>query len=133
MFLLLGLLALGGSPRLGLLSTLRDVGGDLLGQVLAGLLGVVFLAVLWKLWAGVRDTFFPGMVRVTENGVSYRFSRMAFERIEEVSATLPIEVVGDRRILRLAESFCPRGAAADVAHELQRLIIEVATRAPRGI
>jgi hypothetical protein len=130
LLLLLTLFVLGISFPTHLPSILREVGGDLLEQVLAGLLGVGLLVLLWMLWRGVRDTFFPGTVRVTEGGVSYRGSRMAFDRIEEVIAGPPIEVVGDRRILRLAPSFCPPAATGAVAHELQRLILEVAPRSP---
>ena len=133
MILLPTLFVLGGAFKTGLMSTLRDAEGDLLEQVLAGLLGIVVLTLLWKLWQGVRDTFLPGTVRVTKRGVSYRRSRMAFEQIEEVTATLPIEVVGDRRILSLADSFCPPAATGAVAHELQRLILEVAPREPSGV
>lgn len=122
MILLPTLLVLGGSSQTGLLSSPRETGAICCKQVLAGLLGVVILALVWKLGQGVRDNFSPGTVRVTERGVSYRGSSMAFEEIEEVTANVPIEVVGDRRFLRLA-----------VARELTRLIIEVAPRAPRGI
>jgi hypothetical protein len=38
---------------------------------------------------GVRDAFFPGTVRITDRGVSYRFSRMAFREIEEMTTTHP--------------------------------------------
>jgi hypothetical protein len=37
-------------------------------------------------------------------------------------------VVGDRRILRLAESFCPPAALSAVAHEIQRLVLEIGER-----
>lgn len=110
----------------GLLSTLREASGDLLDRVFLGLIGVVALALLWQLWKGARDTFFPGVVGVTENGVSYRGRRMAFDEIEEVIAGVPIEIVGDRRILSLAVSYCPREAVGPAAHEIQRLILEVA-------
>ena len=104
--------------------------GDLMTQVLTALMGVVTLVMLWFAWTGVRDTFFPGTVRITERGVSYRFRRMKFKHIEEVTAAGVIEIVGDRRILSLAESFCPPAATAAVVHELQRLIIEVASTSP---
>ncbi len=120
---------LAGSARLDLVSFLREAAGDVLERILAGLLGVVLLAALWKVGQGLRDTFFPGSVRVTGRGVSYRGSSLAFGEIEEVTATVPIEIIGDRRILRLANSFCPPAATTAVAHELQRLIVEVAPRA----
>src|SRR4051812_32524683 len=49
---------------------------DPLGRVLVGGFVVVCLVMLWLAIQGVRDTFFPGTVRVTDRGVSYRFSRM---------------------------------------------------------
>lgn len=117
----------------GLLSTLRDASGDLLDGVFLGLMGVVALAVLCQLWKGARDTFFPGVVGVTERGLSYRGRRMSFDEIEEVIVGVPIEIVGDRRILSLAVSYCPREAIGPLAHEIQRLILEVAPQgaAPR--
>jgi len=105
---------------------------DLLFQVLFSLFGVVILVFLWMVVTGVRDAFFPGTVRITDRGVSYRFSRMAFREIEELTATYPIELIGDRRTLTLGETFCRPGAAQTVAHELQRLIIEVAEANPHA-
>jgi hypothetical protein len=118
-------------------STLEFVGQvrasqDLLYQVLLALFGVVALAFLWMVVAGVRDAFFPGTVRITDRGVSYRFSRMAFREIEELTTTHPIELIGDRRTLTLGETFCQPAAAETVAHELQRLIIEVAEANPHA-
>ena len=57
---------------------------------------------------------------------------MAFREIEELTATYPIELIGDRRTLTLGETFCRPGAAQTVAHELQRLIIEVAEANPHA-
>jgi hypothetical protein len=114
-----------------ILSSLREE-GDLVMPVLAGLMGVVVLVLLWIAARGVRDTFFPGTVRVTDRGVSYRGSRIAFREIEEVTATFPIELIGDRRSLTLGETFCSPGAAKAVAHEIQRLIIEVAEANPHA-
>jgi hypothetical protein len=126
--LVLALFPLGGSTYYGLTTSIWN--GDPLAQVLGALMGIVVLAVLGFAYVGVRDTFFPGTVRITERGVSYRGRRMRFNQIEEVTATSPIEIVGDRRILRLAETFCPAAATTAVAHELQRLIIEVASSTP---
>lgn len=117
--------------RTGAMSSLTE-SGDPLGQVLLGLMGVVVLVFLWLVFTGVRDTFFPGTVRVTDRGVSYRWSRMPFRQIEEVTATFPIELIGDRRSLTLGETFCSRVAAKAVAHEIQRLIIEVAEANPHA-
>jgi hypothetical protein len=113
-----------------LASALHDE--DPLGRVLGGLFGVVILVLLWLVLQGVRDTFFPGVVLVTDRGVSYRFSRMPFRDIEEVTSHFPIEVVGDRRSLVLGTTFCPGAATDAVAHELQRLIIEVAEANPHA-
>ncbi len=121
------------SYNAGLWGTLLDAGGDLLGRVLAALMGVVVLALLFQLGRGARDTFFPGTVRVTERGVAYRGRRMPLSQIEEVTAGLPVEIVGDRRILRLAVSFCPPEATEAVAFEIQRLILQVAPRGPLGV
>ena len=126
LLVLVPLVAVGATSSTGLLSTLREAGGDLLDRVLLGLMGVVALALLWQLWKGARDTFFPGVVCVTDRGVSYRGRRMSFDEVEEVIAGVPIEIVGDRRILNLAVSYCPREAVGPVAHEIQRLILEVA-------
>ena len=92
------------------------------------LVGALF--VIHRVWIGVRDTFFPGTVRITDAGVSYRGRSMRFGQIEEVTATMPIEIVGDRRILTLAETFCPLPATEAVAHELQRLILDAAATSP---
>ena len=105
---------------------------DLVSQVLLGGLGVVALVFLWLMANGVRDTFFPGTVRITDRGVSYRFSRMAFREIEELIPSHPIELIGDRRTLELGQTFCKPGAVKTVAHELQRLIIEVAEANPHA-
>jgi hypothetical protein len=125
------LFALFRSSPSTLLAALREQ-EDLLQQVLLGGMGVVALVFLWLLAQGVRDTFFPGTVRITDRGVSYRFSRMAFRDIEELTATYPIELIGDRRTLILGETFCKPGAVKTVAHELQRLIIEVAEANPHA-
>jgi hypothetical protein len=122
---LVAVLVLGIPGRL--LSALRGTQGDLLERVLAGLLGFVLLALLWKLGWSVREALSPGTLRVTDAGVSYRRSRMAFEEIEEVAATFPVELVGHRRTMRLAPTFCPPAAATAVAHEIQRMILELAT------
>ena len=127
---LMPLVAFGAASHIGLISTLREGNGDLLDRVFLGLMAVVGVALLWKLGQGARDTFFPGAVRVTERGVSYRGRRMTFGEIEEVVAEVPIEIVSDRRTLRLAISFCPRAAVDPLAHELRRLILEVGAKAP---
>jgi hypothetical protein len=113
-----------------LASALRDE--DLFARVLVGLFGVVALVMLGLVAQGVRDTFFPGTVLVTDRGVRYRFSRMPFREIEEITSHFPVEVVGDRRSLALGTTFCPPAATDAVAHELQRLIIEVAEANPHA-
>jgi len=113
------------------LAELREM-DDLYRQVLLAGSGVVILIFLVLIGQAVRDTFFPGTVRVTDRGVSYRGSRMAFREIEELIGTHPIELIGDRRTLKLGETFCSPGATKAVAHELQRLIIEVAEANPHA-
>jgi hypothetical protein len=105
---------------------------DPFARVLLGIFGLVGLLVLWLVLQGVRDTFFPGTVLVTDRGVRYRFSRMSLREIEEVTTQFPIELVGDRRSLALGATFCPAVATDAVAHELQRLIIEVAETYPHA-
>lgn len=114
-----------------ILSSFRDP-DDLMGHVFSGLFGIIGLSLLWVVFKGLRDTFFPGTVSVTDRGVSYRGSRMAFREIEEVTSRVPVEVVGDRRSLTLGDTFCPPAATDAVAHELQRLIIEVAEANPHA-
>jgi hypothetical protein len=116
---------------MGIVSSARHE-EDLLARALLGLFGVVALVILWVVAQGVRDTFFPGTVLVTDRGVSYRFSRMPFREIEEITAHFPVEVVADRRSLALGNTFCPPAATGAVAHELQRLIIEVAETYPHA-
>jgi hypothetical protein len=105
------------------LDAFRD--GDPMAMIFTALFGILLIGMLVAVLKGVRDTFFPGTVRIDDRGVSYRFRRMNFERIEEVTATYPIEIVGDRRTVVLAETFCPPAAIDAVSHELQRLIVEV--------
>lgn len=105
--------------------------GDPLGRVLLGLGSVVACVLAWKIAEGLLDTFRPGTIEINDRGVSYRWRRMAFDRIEEVTAGHRIEIVGDRRVISIAASFCPHAARRPVAHELQRLILEAATR--RGL
>jgi hypothetical protein len=126
------LFVLGAVSGTGLLSTLRSAGGDLLDRIFLGLLAIVLLALLWKLWQGARDTFFPGAIQITEQGVRYRGSRMAFDEIEEVTGSIRIELVGDRRILAIPASFCPAEATNALTRELQRMILEVAPMSPQA-
>ena len=123
---------LAGTVRGGLVAPLADSTGDLLDRVFFGLMVAIIVALLFRLVRGARDTFFPGTVEVTDRGVAYRGRRMAFADIEEVTAIVPIEIVGDKRTLSLPDSFCPRPAAGAVAHELQRLIVEVAPKYTGG-
>jgi len=116
---------LGDTAFLGeLVKSARE--GDPLGVALGGLASLAVLFFLGTVWIGVRDTFFPGTVRVDDDGVTYRGHRMRFRHIEEVTAAPRVEILGDGRILALAETFCPAAATSAVAHELTRLIIEVA-------
>ena len=125
LFLALGLVVLGGSFQYGVWDEATN--GEPFAQVLAALVCVVMLSMVWTAAAGARNTFFPGTVHIDDRGVTYRGRRMRFEHIEEATAGAPIEIVGDGRILKLAETFCPPSATATVVHELQRLILEVAS------
>jgi hypothetical protein len=129
-FLVMGLVILGGSISYGVWTETGK--GDPFAMVMAGLVSVLVLSTLGLAMKGVRDTFFPGVVHINEQGVSYRGSRMRFKQIEEVTATAPIELIGDGRILKLARTFCPMAATPAVVHELQRLIVEVASSHESG-
>jgi len=119
-------LIVGRGGQGGLPEFVQDLENDLLTQVLAGLGGLVLLAVLWKLGRVAREALAPASLRITEAGVSYRHSTIALGDVREVTATLPIEVFGRRRTLRLAGTFCPKEAVSVLAHEIQRMILEVA-------
>jgi hypothetical protein len=105
---------------------------DPTGRWLLAGLGAVGLFSIGLAVQGVRDAFFPGTVLVTDRGVSYRFSRIPFREIEELTSACRIEIIGDRRSLALSRTFCPVQAADAVAHEIQRLIIEVAEANPHA-
>lgn len=113
-------------------SFLEEGRHDPLTQVLAAGMALVLLAMLWIFFQALREALFPGVVRITHEGVAFRGSRMRFDEIEEVTATNPVELVGGRKVLALSESFCRPKAAKVVAHELQRLILEVGSSAPLG-
>jgi hypothetical protein len=115
----------------GMLASLRDR-EDLMGHAFAALFAVLALVFLWILVQGIRDAFFPGRVLVTDRGVSYRFSGMPFREIEEVTSYWPVEVVGDRKSIALCRTFGPGEATDAIAHEIQRLIIEVAEAYPHA-
>ena len=117
----------GGNP----VSAAREMVHDPFGRVLLGLAGVVAGVMAWKLSFALLDTFRPGTIAIDDHGVAYRWSRMKFDRIEEVTTGQRIEIAGDRKVLALPVSFCPHEAKTRVAHELQRLILEAATR--RGL
>ena len=96
------------------------------GQAVLALMAAMACGVLWHGVTSVREALQPGAIEITDRGVRYRGSRMAFDRIEEITSAGSIEIVGDRDVLTIAEWFCPREAVEPVAHELQRLIIETA-------
>ena len=77
--LVAALFAIGGSSPSTVLSMLRDA-KDPFEQVLRALMGVVILVFLSMVARGVRDTFFPGTIRVTDRGVSYRSRASASAR-----------------------------------------------------
>jgi hypothetical protein len=129
------LFALGIGSVIALPAKIREVVpemmGDTLGRVLLGL-GVVIAAVmLFQVARAVGDGLLPGTVRVTPDGVSYRGKRLRFGEIEEVTGGAPIEILGDRRKIRLAASFCPPDARPAVAREIERMIVAVGPTAAR--
>jgi hypothetical protein len=63
--------------------------------VLLGLAGVVLAVVVFQIGRALRDALFPGALRVTPDGLSYRGRRLAFDEIEEVMGGVPIEILGD--------------------------------------
>jgi hypothetical protein len=109
--------------------TVRRMAGDTFGRVLLGLGAAVLLALAWRFARALLDVFRPGAIEVNDRGVSYRWSRMRFSQIEEITTGHGIEIVGDRRVMVIPPSFCPAAAVKPVAHELQRLILETAPRA----
>lgn len=113
------------------LREMRDMWGDEFGKVLLGLGGVVLVVMAFQIARALRDALFPAALLVTPDGVSYRGRRLAFDDIEEVMGGVPIEILGDRRKLRLSASFCPPEARSAVVAEIQRLIVAVAPIAPR--
>ena len=56
--------------------------------------------------------------------------QIAFDHIEEITTSDGIEIVGDRGVLTIPDWFCPREAVGPVVHELKRLILETASKAP---
>src|SRR5262249_13332760 len=72
---------------------------DPMGSVLLAGFALVGLFMAGLALQGVRDSFFPGAVLVTDRGVSYRFARMPFREIEEITSAYRIEIIGDRRSL----------------------------------
>jgi hypothetical protein len=127
----LGAVGLGSIKALP--STVREMAADELGKVLLGLAGLLLVVVLFQVGRALRDALSPGTVRVTPGGVSYRGRRLAFADIEEITTGKAVEIVADRRKLRLATSFCPAEATGAVARELQRMILAVAPAAPRAV
>jgi hypothetical protein len=109
---------------------MREMTGDEFGRILLGLGGAVLVVMAFQVALSLRDALFPGALRVTPDGVSYRRRRLAFDEIEEVMGGVPIEILGDRRKLRLSASFCPPQARGAVVAEIQRLIVAVASHAP---
>ena len=120
--------ALIAGTRGDIVSGIPGLFGDPLGRVLLALGAAVAAVVAWRVARGFLDTFRPGTIEIDDRGVRYRWSRMTFNRIEEVTAGRRIEIVGDRRVLAIPASFCPPAAVKPVAHELQRLILEASAK-----
>lgn len=109
---------------------MSDAERDPFELVIGGLAAVVVIGVVGWLGKMVRDVFFPGAIRVTPDGIAYRTGRMAFQEIEEIIAAASIELVGDRRLLKVPPTFCPPEAVPALCSELERMILELAP-APR--
>jgi len=103
---------------------------DPLALVIGSIVAVFVLAFVGWLLKLLRDTLVPGTIRITPDGVSYRGRTMRFEEIEEVIGGSSIEIVGDRRLLKLAPTFCAAEAVPSLCHEVERMIVEVGS-APR--
>jgi hypothetical protein len=132
-FLVLALLI--GAGFTGMRATLSMPWSDEAGpveRVLGGAMTALVVAALVNLALGARDTFAPGSVRITPEGVAYRGRRLRFAEIEEVVSTPRVELLGDRKSLKLAPSFCPPRAVTSLMHELQRLIVETGLVAREG-
>ena len=111
--------------------TVREMKSDTLGRIFLALGAVIVLAVLVELAKAFRDVLHPGTVRVTPEGVSYRGRRLRFAEIEEVTSGGRIQILGDRRRLRLSPSFCPAEAQSAVVRELQRMIVAIGPMSAR--
>ena len=111
--------------------TVREMKGDVLGQVFLALGAVVAVVIVVEIAKAFRDVLHPGAVRVTPEGVSYRGKRLRFRDVEEVTSGYRIQILGDRRKLRLSPSFCPPEAQAAVVAELQRMIVAIGPLAAR--
>ncbi|MFA6956986.1 MAG: hypothetical protein WC538_14050 [Thermoanaerobaculia bacterium] len=106
-------------------SIFRQGERDPLALVIGAIMAVLSLGFVgWELKL-LRDTLAPGTIRITPDGVSYRGRTMRFEEIEEVIGGDSIEIVGDRRLLKLAPTFCAAAAVPSLCHEVERMIIEV--------
>ena len=115
---------------LDLVSLAREMSEQLVGQVILGAAALAVAWGLWKIWHAVRAATQPSTIEIGERGVSYGGSRLAFDHIEEITTSDGIEIVGDRGILTIPGWFCPREAVGPVVHELKRLILETAAKAP---
>jgi hypothetical protein len=108
----------------------RDLSHQLVGQIILAVAALAVLWGLWKIWHAVRAATQPSTIEIGERGVSYGGARIAFDHIEEITTSDGIEIVGDRRVVTIPSWFCPREAVGPVVHELQRLILETAAKAP---
>lgn len=110
----------------GLLANLRSPDRDLVDLIFGGLGLLVVLGIAGYVAKLLRDVFLPGEIRVTQEGISYRGRRMAFYEIEEIIGAVSVELVGDRRLLKVPSTFCPPEAVSSLCSEIERLILELA-------
>jgi hypothetical protein len=73
----------------------------------------------------VFEALSPGELRIEPQGVAYRWKRIAMKDLEEITWGLAIELVGDRKVVRLPPSFCPAGALPLVVREIERCVMAV--------
>jgi len=91
-------------------------------------LGMAFLLIAWFVAKAARDAFFPGAIEVSPEGVRHRGRFLALREIEEVVSEAGLEIIADRRSIKLPLTWCPDEAFDTVAHEVRRAIIEAGKR-----
>jgi hypothetical protein len=93
--------------------------------LLAALLFVFAAGTAVRRGLEVLDALKPGELRIDPRGLAYRWSRIDMKDLEEVTSGLAIELVGDRKVVRLPPSFCPAGVVPLVVREIERCVMAV--------